>query len=453
MRRYSRLSGFNEGSRIPMHRADLNTEPTPQISFSAHAHRTLPVDSTSKRELLVSKIENGIVIDHIPVGKAFQVLRLLKVEPDATAFIAQNVDSKTMGRKDLIKVEGTYLTSRQIDLIAFLAPEATLNIIQDWGVKEKRRIQLPKQVEGIFRCPNPLCPTNAQYTPSKTIFKVEKGERIEETRLNCTYCGSISYYGPVLEQLTKDDFTIEGSGLVSQEKIERVLLDALVKGGALRFPTTPKELFLLKSGRKSPYFVNLGALTDGESLGKLKWAFASYIALQMEKGELPDFDYVFGPSYKGISLAALTCEGLRELYGMKKRFMYDRKEEKSYGDMTADKVIVGAGYYKPGQRILVVDDTITTGATKIDTFEKLHLLKDHKVVGLIIAVDRQERMGDADHIEAKTPTENIEEELGIRVFSIQNIKTIYSLIKEGLDPEMKRLWLEYYNKYGVVKLE
>lgn len=436
-----------------MPRADLNTEPVPQISFSAHAHRTLPVDSTSKRELLVSKIENGIVIDHIPSGKAFQVLRLLKVEPDAQALIAQNVESKTMGRKDLIKIEGTYLTSTQIDLIAFLAPDATLNIIQDWDVKEKRRIQLPKQVEGIFRCPNPLCPTNAPFSTFKTNFKVEKGERIEETKLNCTYCGSISYYGPVFDQLTKDGFSIEGSGLVSQEKIERVLLDALIKGGALRFPATPKELFLLKSGRKSPYFVNLGALTDGESLGKLKWAFASYIALQMEKGELADFDYVFGPSYKGISLAALTCEGLRELYGMKKRFMYDRKEEKSYGDMTADKVIVGAGYYKPGQRILVVDDTITTGATKIDTFEKLHLLQDHKVVGLIIAVDRQEKMGDADYIEAKTPTENIEEELGIRVFSIQNIKTIYGLIKEGLDPEMKRLWLEYYNKYGIVKLE
>ena len=411
------------------------------------------VDSTSKRELLVSKIDNGIVIDHIPAGKAFQVLRLLKVEPDAQAFIAQNVDSKTMGRKDLIKVEGTYLTSRQIDLIAFLAPEATLNIIQDWDVKEKRKIQLPKQVEGIFRCPNPLCPTNAQYTPSRTIFKVEKGERIEETKLNCTYCGSVTYYGPILDQLTNDGIAVEGSGLVSQEKIERVLLDALVKGGALRFQPSPKEPFTLKSGRKSPYFVNLGTLTDGESLAKLKWAFASYIALKVEQGEIPDFDYVFGPSYKGISLAALTCEGLRELYGMKKRFMYDRKEEKDYGDMTADKVIVGAGYYKPGQRILVVDDTITTGATKIDTFEKLHLLEDHKVVGLVIAVDRQEKMGDADHIEAKTPSENIEETLGIKVFSIQNIKTIYGLIKDGLDPELRRLWLDYYNKYGAVKLE
>jgi orotate phosphoribosyltransferase len=133
--------------------------------------------------------------------------------------------------------------------------------------------------------------------------------------------------------------------------------------------------------------------------------------------------------------------------------MYDRKEEKSYGDLTADRVIVGAGYYKPGQRILVVDDTITTGATKLDIFEKLRLLRDHKVVGLVIAVDRQEKMGDKDKIEPKGAVENIEEELCIRVFSIQNIKTIYGLIKESLDPEMRRLWLDYYERYGTVKLE
>ena len=407
----------------------------------------------SERELLVRKIENGIVIDHIPAGRAFQVLRLLKVDPDARALVALNVDSRSMGTKDLMKVEGTYLTSKDIDIIAFVAPSATLNIIHDWKVKEKRRIGLPHRVEGLFRCPNPLCQTNAKYTPPRTIFTVEAGQRLEETKLHCTYCGSVTYYGTLLEYLNSSDFTTEGRGLVSQEKIESVFLDALIKGGALRFQPNPNEPFILKSGRPSPYFVNLGTLTDGESLAKLKWAFASYIALLMERGDLPDFDYVFGPSYKGIGLAALACEGLKELYGMDKRYMYDRKEEKSYGDLTADRVIVGAGYYKPGQRILVVDDTITTGATKLDIFEKLRLLRDHKVVGLVVAVDRQEKMGDKDKIEPKGAVENIEEELGIRVFSIQNIKTIYGLIKDSLDPEMRRLWLDYYERYGTVKLE
>ncbi|MDP7442988.1 MAG: aspartate carbamoyltransferase regulatory subunit, partial [Candidatus Bathyarchaeota archaeon] len=76
----------------------------------------------SDRQLLVSKIENGIVIDHIPAGKAFLVLKLLKVDPSVRALIAQNVESRSQGTKDFIKIEGSYLTSREVDLIAFVAP-------------------------------------------------------------------------------------------------------------------------------------------------------------------------------------------------------------------------------------------------------------------------------------------------------------------------------------------
>ena len=94
----------------------------------------------SNKQLLVSKIENGIVIDHIPAGKAFIVLKLLKLPSDAETLIAQNVESASLGHKDLIKVEGTYLTSSEIDIIAFVAPNSTLNVIQDWDVKEKRVI-------------------------------------------------------------------------------------------------------------------------------------------------------------------------------------------------------------------------------------------------------------------------------------------------------------------------
>ena len=72
----------------------------------------------SDKQLLVSKIENGIVIDHIPSGKAFLVLKLLKVDPKARTLIAQNVESRSQGTKDLIKIEGSYLTSKEIDLIA-----------------------------------------------------------------------------------------------------------------------------------------------------------------------------------------------------------------------------------------------------------------------------------------------------------------------------------------------
>lgn len=407
----------------------------------------------SNRQLLVSKIENGIVIDHIPAGKAFLVLKLLKLPEDAETLIAQNVGSRSLGKKDLIKIEGTYLTSSEIDIIALVAPNSTLNIVQDWEVKEKRVIKPPEKLKGVFKCPNLLCPTNKEFAAPETDFSVETGEKIEETKLHCIYCGSVTWYGSILESITREEFRIEGSGLVSEAKIEQMFLEALIKGGALRFPPSPDKPFILKSGRPSPYFINLGALTDGESLAKVKWAFASYIALLMERGDLPDFDYVFGPSYKGIGLATLTCEGLNELYGMDKRYMYDRKEEKNYGDLSTDRVLVGASYFKPGQRILMVDDTITTGITKVETIEKLRLLGDHTIVGLVIAVDRLERLGDKDNIEDISAVNYLEKELNLRVFSIQNIKTIYNLIKDSLSEEMRKLWTDYYDKYGISTLE
>lgn len=409
--------------------------------------------SMTERQLRVSKIENGIVIDHIPAGKAFNVLKLLELPEKARTLVAQNVESHSMGAKDLIKVEGSYLTSKEIDLIAFIAPNSTLNIIQAWEVKEKRSISLPEQVESAFKCPNLLCPTNTKYGAPDTKFTVEKGDILEDTKLHCVYCGSITYFGTVIEAMNSPSFKIEGIGLVSKQKIESEFLDMLIQGGALRFLPKPDEPFILKSGRPSPYFINLGALTDGESLGKLKWAFSSYIALLMEQKMIPDFDYVFGPSYKGIGLAALTCEGLNELYGQDKRYMYDRKEAKDYGDLSSDRVLVGSNYFQPGQRLLVVDDTITTGITKIETVEKLRMLGEHEVVGVVIAVDRQEAMGDKDKVEDRSAVQYLEEVLGLKVYSIQNIASIYNLIKESLDVEMRKIWVEYYNKYGTVKLE
>jgi orotate phosphoribosyltransferase len=101
----------------------------------------------------------------------------------------------------------------------------------------------------------------------------------------------------------------------------------------------------------------------------------------------------------------------------------------------------------------VVDDTITTGITKVETIDKLRLLGEHKVVGMVIAVDRQEAMGDRDKVEPRSAVQYMEQELGVRIHSIQNIRSIYGLIKDSLTPELKTMWLDYYRRYGVVKLE
>lgn len=240
-------------------------------------------------------------------------------------------------------------------------------------------------------------------------------------------------------------------GLVSKEEIERTFLDILLKKSALKIAPSSRELFILKSGRPSTYFVNIGSLTDGESLVKMKWALSSYIALLLGEGKLEDFDFIFGPAYKGIGLATLACEGLSELYEINKRYLYDRKEEKTYGDVTADKVIVGADHFREGQRILLVDDVITTGGAKIDALEKLKLLGAHKIAGLILVVDRQERMGDAKKVDKRSAIDFIQEELGIRVFAILDSEKIFDIVKNNLPSDVRQSWIDYHNKYGVGK--
>jgi len=404
---------------------------------------------------LVRKIENGIVIDHIPSGKAFSVLKLLKIAPDAKMVVALNMDSTKYGKKDMIKLEGKYLTSKEINLISLVAPTATINRIENWEVKDKHQVKIPDTIEGFFKCRNPACITNDKYTETKTKFDVVRSDDaskyIERTMFNCSHCGSSLYYNEAVEFLMANPAVV--SGLASRETIERTFLDVLLRKGALRIAPNTNELFVFKSGRKSTNFINTGALTDGESLAKIKWAFASFIALLIEEGKLEDFDFVFGPAYKGINLAVLACEGLNELFGMKKRYLFDRKEEKAYADKTMDQIIVGAGYFKPGSKILMVDDVITTGGTKVDALEKLKVLGEHKVVGLILAADRQEKMGDAVNVEDKGAVENLEEAYNLKVFSILNIETIFNMVKGSLSDEIKQAWIDYYKKYGVVQMQ
>ena len=170
---------------------------------------------------------------------------------------------------------------------------------------------------------------------------------------------------------------------MSRIEVEKQFLELLIQKGGLRIAPSPSEPFVFKSGRKSPNFINMGALTDGEALSKIKWICGNFIADLLDEGQIEEFDFIFGPGYKGISLAALACAGLSELRGINTRYLYDRKEEKAYGDKNMDQIIVGAGYFKPGGRILILDDTITTGGTKLEAVEKLRTLGEHKIVGLV----------------------------------------------------------------------
>lgn len=139
------------------------------------------------KELKVQPIRNGTVIDHISPGMALKVLTILRIpQPGMTSTVtaALNVPSKHMGRKDILKVEDRELDAGELNKISLLAPKASINIIREYEVAEKRHVNLPDMVEGIVRCPNPNCITN-QPEPVLSAFKVTSKN---PPKLQCGYC-------------------------------------------------------------------------------------------------------------------------------------------------------------------------------------------------------------------------------------------------------------------------
>ncbi|KUL00385.1 aspartate carbamoyltransferase regulatory subunit [Methanoculleus sp.] len=135
------------------------------------------------RGLLVSPIRNGTVIDHITAGEALNVLRILGITgstPECLS-IATNVESKRMGKKDIVKIENRELRTEEVDRIALLAPQAKINIIRDYRVVEKKGVEIPKILKGVVRCPNPGCITNTNEPVESTFEVLPKG-------LHCLYC-------------------------------------------------------------------------------------------------------------------------------------------------------------------------------------------------------------------------------------------------------------------------
>ncbi len=238
---------------------------------------------------------------------------------------------------------------------------------------------------------------------------------------------------------------------------KREFLALLLRKNALKVATDVHALFRLKSGRLSPYFISLGALTDGESLSLLKQGYSHAAMTGLTSGVLKDFQYVFGPAYKGISLCTLTCAGLYEQFGKNVYSLYDRKEAKAYGEATrgdeVSRVIVGAEHFRPGSAILLVDDVITTGQAKYEALEKLQLLGSFALAGMVIAVDRQELLGDTQEVGAHSAVQALEAELGIRTVAILTVQEIFAQVAATLPVDVRRAWIAYYERYGVVRLQ
>lgn len=153
----------------------------------------------SDRELRVSKIRSGTVIDHVGGGYALDVVKILGItgREGRVMTIAVNVPSGRFGVKDVVKVEGRALNSREVNRIALVAPHATINIIRDYCVVEKLLVELPRVIEGLVRCVNPACVSNSNE-PVVSRFYVECAEPL---LLKCHYCGGLLEKADVLEQL------------------------------------------------------------------------------------------------------------------------------------------------------------------------------------------------------------------------------------------------------------
>ena len=143
----------------------------------------------SHKELVVSALENGTVLDHIPaqyVYKALDLLGLKDIESQIT--IGINLASKIYGKKGIIKIADKFFEDEELNKLALIAPKATVNIIRDFKVVEKKMLETPEEVVGIARCKNPKCVTNHQ--PIKTKFAtIQNGDEIS---LKCHYCEKIS---------------------------------------------------------------------------------------------------------------------------------------------------------------------------------------------------------------------------------------------------------------------
>lgn len=161
------------------------------------------------------------------------------------------------------------------------------------------------------------------------------------------------------------------------EAYKREFIEFMVESDVLKFGE-----FTLKSGRKSPFFMNAGAYVTGDQLHRL----GLYYAQAINQNFGLDFDVVFGPAYKGIPLSVVTVMALDELYGKKARYCSNRKEAKDHGDAG---ILLGSDL-ADGDRVVMVEDVTTSGKSIEETYPLLKAQADVEVVGLMVSLNRQE---------------------------------------------------------------
>ena len=227
--------------------------------------------------------------------------------------------------------------------------------------------------------------------------------------------------------------------LRNMEQYKQEFIEFMVDSNVLKFGE-----FTLKSGRKSPFFMNAGAYVTGSQLKRL----GEYYAKAIHDTYGDDFDVLFGPAYKGIPISVVTAIAYSELYGKEIRYCSDRKEEKDHG---ADKGSFLGSKLMDGDRVVMIEDVTTSGKSMEETVPKVRGAADVKIVGLMVSLDRME-VGKGGE---KCALEEIKDLYGFETNAIVNMKEVvehlYNREYKGkviIDDTLKTAIDEYYRQYG-----
>lgn len=221
------------------------------------------------------------------------------------------------------------------------------------------------------------------------------------------------------------------------EQYKEEFIDFMVESDVLKFGD-----FTLKSGRKSPFFMNAGVYVTGAQLMKLGQYYAK--AIYDKYGA--DFDVLFGPAYKGIPLSVATVIAFHELYGKEIRYCSNRKEVKDHGDVG---ILLGSSI-KNGDKVVIIEDVTTSGKSIEETFPIVKAQGDVEVIGLMVSLNRMEK-GKTD----KCALDEIRDVYGMETAAIvtmaEVIEHLYNKPCNGrivIDDEVKARIDQYYEEYG-----
>ena len=218
------------------------------------------------------------------------------------------------------------------------------------------------------------------------------------------------------------------------EAYKQEFIDFMLESKVLKFGD-----FTLKSGRKSPFFMNAGGYVTGQQLMKL----GEYYAKAIVDTYGTDFDVLFGPAYKGIPLAVVTAIAMHTLYGKEVRYCSDRKEAKDHG---ADKGGFLGSKLQDGDRVIMIEDVTTSGKSMEETVPKVRSEANVEIVGLMVSLNRNEK-GKGN----KTALKEVSELYGFPTAAIVSMPEVIAYLGDQLDPELKARIDAYYQEYGATE--